>query len=220
MSKKILTSLDLTLNQVLNFVVESLAGNPPSGTTARIYYNSTINKYVFYNGTDWVEFGSGSTNMEKSVYDVDDNGVVDVAALANAVAYANVTGKPTTFAPSTHTPPQVSRISHPLCKRKSQLIGQRLRTQMWTPIPFANLSILSCKIKRGCKRGSDVMTKILATVWRPQFRSLTILILWMLWSVFLKRQRAKMWALILRAQASISSQSQQIARWQQARFVS
>ena len=50
--------------------------------------------------------GGGSGDMLKSVYDTNDNGIVDVAASANAVEWANVSTKPSTFTPSTHTHPQ------------------------------------------------------------------------------------------------------------------
>ena len=48
---------------------------------------------------------AGSGDMLKATYDTNGDGVVDraaSAASADAVAYANVTGKPTSFAPSAH----------------------------------------------------------------------------------------------------------------------
>lgn len=47
--------------------------------------------------------GGGSGDMLKSVYDTNDNGIVDVAASANAVAWDNVSRKPEFFTPSAHT---------------------------------------------------------------------------------------------------------------------
>jgi hypothetical protein len=47
--------------------------------------------------------GGGSGDMLKSVYDTNNNGIVDVAASANAVEWANVSTKPSTFTPSAHT---------------------------------------------------------------------------------------------------------------------
>jgi len=47
--------------------------------------------------------GSGSGDMLASVYDTNSNGKVDVAESADAVAWTNVTGKPSTFTPSTHS---------------------------------------------------------------------------------------------------------------------
>lgn len=47
--------------------------------------------------------GGGSGDMLKSVYDTNDNGIVDVAASANAVTWSNVSSKPSVFTPDTHT---------------------------------------------------------------------------------------------------------------------
>ena len=46
---------------------------------------------------------TGIGNMFKSVYDTNDNGIVDVSASANVVEWANVSSKPSTFTPSAHT---------------------------------------------------------------------------------------------------------------------
>ena len=48
-------------------------------------------------------FGAG--DMAKSTYDTDNDGKVDVAEVADAVAWTGVTGKPATFAPSAHAHP-------------------------------------------------------------------------------------------------------------------
>jgi hypothetical protein len=42
-------------------------------------------------------------DMLTSDWDANNDGIIDVAALANAVAWANVTGKPASFTPSAHT---------------------------------------------------------------------------------------------------------------------
>jgi len=47
--------------------------------------------------------GDGSGDMTKAVYDSNDNGIVDHAALADAAPWAGVTGKPATFSPSAHS---------------------------------------------------------------------------------------------------------------------
>ena len=46
---------------------------------------------------------AGSGDMLKSVYDTNDNGIVDVASSANAVTWSNVSSKPSVFTPDTHT---------------------------------------------------------------------------------------------------------------------
>lgn len=53
---------------------------------------------------------AGGGDMLKSAYDTDDNGKVDVAELAEAVAWANVTGKPTSFPPDSHNHP-ISQVT-------------------------------------------------------------------------------------------------------------
>lgn len=47
--------------------------------------------------------GDGAGDMLKSTYDTGDNGKVDVAELAESVAWGDVTSKPSTFTPSAHT---------------------------------------------------------------------------------------------------------------------
>lgn len=46
--------------------------------------------------------GSGSGDMLKTVYDTDNDGIVDQAAVAATVPYTGITGKPATFPPSIH----------------------------------------------------------------------------------------------------------------------
>lgn len=46
--------------------------------------------------------GGGGGDMLKSVYDTSNNGKVDVAEAAEAVPWAGVSGKPTTFTPTVH----------------------------------------------------------------------------------------------------------------------
>lgn len=47
--------------------------------------------------------GTGTGDMLKSTYDTTNNGKVDTAEVAEAVAWTGVTGKPATFPPSTHS---------------------------------------------------------------------------------------------------------------------
>lgn len=47
--------------------------------------------------------GTGSGDMTKAVYDTTNNGKVDTAEVAEAVAWTGVTGKPATFPPSAHS---------------------------------------------------------------------------------------------------------------------
>lgn len=47
-----LTNIDLTLNQLLNAIVQKLAADP-SNVEARVYYNTTEKMLKFYDGTAW-----------------------------------------------------------------------------------------------------------------------------------------------------------------------
>jgi len=49
--------------------------------------------------------GAGAGDMLKSVYDTTNNGKVDTAETADAVAWTGVTGKPSSFPPAAHTHP-------------------------------------------------------------------------------------------------------------------
>lgn len=49
--------------------------------------------------------GLGTGDMAKSVYDANNNGKVDAAETADAVAWTGVTGKPSSFPPAAHTHP-------------------------------------------------------------------------------------------------------------------
>lgn len=51
---KILTNLDLSGNQVLNFAMQNLAIAPANPTLGLVYYNTTLNRTFYYNGTQWI----------------------------------------------------------------------------------------------------------------------------------------------------------------------
>lgn len=53
--------------------------------------------------TEWQTLGAGSGDMTKATYDANNDGKVNSADTADAVAWSGVTGKPSTFTPSTHT---------------------------------------------------------------------------------------------------------------------
>ncbi|WP_156418763.1 hypothetical protein [Lentibacillus amyloliquefaciens] len=46
--------------------------------------------------------GGGGGDMLKETYDTNDDGKVDVAESADSVAWANVSGKPSTYPPESH----------------------------------------------------------------------------------------------------------------------
>lgn len=56
MSKKILTSLDFTNLESLNFRLQNLAADPSTALAAgRMHYNSATNTLKFYNGTQYID---------------------------------------------------------------------------------------------------------------------------------------------------------------------
>lgn len=64
--------------------------------------------------------GGGSGDMTKAVYDTNNNGVVDTAS---SVAWTDVTGKPSTFTPSSHTHAQsdITNLVSDLAGKQSTL---------------------------------------------------------------------------------------------------
>lgn len=72
-----------------------------------LFTDGTTTTFTVTNGQD----GTGTGDMTKAVYDTNDNGKVDEA---EAVAWSGVTGKPSTFTPSshTHTKSEVTDFAH------------------------------------------------------------------------------------------------------------
>ena len=74
-------------------------GAPGTTDTYTITYSdATTSTFGVYNGAD----GSGPGDMLRSAYDTNADGKVNAADAADAVPWSGVTGKPSTFAPSTH----------------------------------------------------------------------------------------------------------------------
>lgn len=70
-----------------------------AGTTATVTIGGTVDEPVFNFGIPKGQDGKGSGDMLKDDYDADGDGIVD---LAKAVPWSGITGKPSTFAPSSH----------------------------------------------------------------------------------------------------------------------
>ena len=56
---KVLNTLDLTKNQIINVVLDKRTSEPTSPVEGQIYYNETLDKVYFYNGTSWIDANSG-----------------------------------------------------------------------------------------------------------------------------------------------------------------
>src|SRR4051812_17176880 len=69
----LLNHLNLSKNELRNAVVQVLSADPSSPVTGQIYYNSATGKLRQYNGSAWVEYGTGagagdlSSNTSSSV---------------------------------------------------------------------------------------------------------------------------------------------------------
>lgn len=82
---------------IVSVVRTSGTGAPGTTDTYTITYtDATTSTFFVYNGAD----GAGVGDMTKAVYDTDNDGIVDAA---ESVPWTGVTGKPSTFTPSTHT---------------------------------------------------------------------------------------------------------------------
>ena len=57
MAKKVLTNLDLVLNQLLNTRLHQIAGNPSTLVESLFWYNTTTKRPMYYDGTNVQNFG-------------------------------------------------------------------------------------------------------------------------------------------------------------------
>lgn len=55
MSKKFLTNLDLTKNQIINVAIHNLSGPPASPVTGQVYFDTTDKRIYFWDSTAWVD---------------------------------------------------------------------------------------------------------------------------------------------------------------------
>ena len=58
MSKKVLTDLNLSQNELQNATIQNLASAPASPVAGQVYFNTATNKYMGYNGSAWVDLSS------------------------------------------------------------------------------------------------------------------------------------------------------------------
>lgn len=69
MSKTYLTHLNLAKNELQNATIQPLASAPSSPNVGQVYYDTTINKFGVYNGTEWTYMG-----------DIDGDNFVDITS--------------------------------------------------------------------------------------------------------------------------------------------
>lgn len=78
----------------------SFTGSPTAPTAVAGTDSTQIATTAFVNQAI---AGFGAGDMAKSTYDTDNDGKVDAAEVADAAPWAGITGKPTSFTPSTHS---------------------------------------------------------------------------------------------------------------------
>ena len=112
---KYLVNIDLSQNELQNAKIQNLATAPENPVAGQVYFNTASKAYFGYNGTKWVNLGyehpsthtiaqiSGlqSALDAKSDKTHNHNGVYKPANYVPA--WSEVTGKPSTFAPSSHS---------------------------------------------------------------------------------------------------------------------
>lgn len=59
---KWLTNINLNQNQLQNALIHPL-GSAPTGSAGQMYYNTGSGKMFYYNGSTWVEFGTGTGSI-------------------------------------------------------------------------------------------------------------------------------------------------------------
>ena len=93
------SQLDTLLTEKAPLASPALTGTPTAPTAAPATNTTQIATTSFVQAA---LSGAGMGDMSKSVYDTTNNGKVDVAETAEAVPWAGVTGKPSTFTPAAH----------------------------------------------------------------------------------------------------------------------
>lgn len=94
------SQFDTALSAKAPLASPSFSGTPTAPTASSGTNTQQIATTAFVQ-SEISSFGSG--DMAKSTYDTDNDGKVDAAEVADAVAWTGITGKPSTFAPSAHS---------------------------------------------------------------------------------------------------------------------
>lgn len=112
---KYLVNIDLSQNELQNAKIQNLATAPSAPVAGQIYFNTASNKYFGYNGTKWVDLGYEHPSTHTIAQISGLQSALDGKAAANhnhdsaykpasyVPAWSEVTGKPSTFTPASHT---------------------------------------------------------------------------------------------------------------------
>ena len=112
---KYLVNLDLSQNELQNAKIQNLATAPSTPVKGQIYFNTASNKYFGYNGTKWVDLGYEHPSTHTIAQISGLQSALDGKAASShnhdsayksasyVPAWSEVTGKPSTFTPASHT---------------------------------------------------------------------------------------------------------------------
>lgn len=112
---KYLVNIDLSQNELQNAKIQNLATAPETPVQGQIYFNTASNKYFGYNGTKWVDLGYEHPSTHTIAQISGLQSALDGKAASNhnhdsaykpasyVPTWSEVTGKPSTFTPASHT---------------------------------------------------------------------------------------------------------------------
>ena len=83
---KVLNTLDLTKNQIINVVLDKRTSDPTSPVEGQIYYNETLDMIYFYDGTSWIDISNGV----QSISNASNGGVIIGGTSTNPTISLNV----------------------------------------------------------------------------------------------------------------------------------
>ena len=128
---KVLNTLDLTKNQIINVVLDKRTSEPTSPVEGQIYYNETLDKVYFYNGTSWIDVINGV----QTISNASNGGVIIGGTSANPTISLNVDNS--TLEMSSN----IVRI------KDSGVTGTKLATDSVTSIKITDKNVLFSKIQ-------------------------------------------------------------------------
>ena len=128
---KVLNTLDLTKNQIINVVLDKRTSEPTSPVEGQIYYNETLDKVYFYGGTSWIDGNNGI----KTISNASNGGVIIAGTPANPIISLNVDNS-------------TLEISSNIVRIKdSGVTGTKLATDSVTSIKITDKNVLFSKIQ-------------------------------------------------------------------------
>lgn len=128
---KVLNTLDLTKNQIINVILDKRTSEPTSPVEGQIYYNETLDKVYFYDGTSWIDGNNGV----QTISNASNGGVIIGGTSANPTISLNVDNS-------------TLEISSNIVRIKdSGVTGTKLATDSVTSIKITDKNVLFSKIQ-------------------------------------------------------------------------